>query len=315
LPAVPPFPDAVFFTADLGEIDGLPGLEQLRRHLPDTPLLAVARVRSLAQAVDLFRRGVADYLSLPLDLAEVQERLAVAITTANSQLAAVTVEFEALDADPGDWRLSLSQVEESPAAPPLAGEAGEEAEPVEETQPVEAGEPVEEKEPGEAARPVEEAEPGEAGEEEEAGETVEKTQPVEPVEAVDSLPVSSLWDELPTGLLVFDAAGSLAYVNRLGLELFGFASLGELRQRLESGLASFAARGPNRKPLPDNHWPHVLAIRSRAERHGLVYLERPSGRRVWLRLDCLPHLHAGVVTRTSVTVVNLTGELPPDRMD
>lgn len=132
----------------------------------------------------------------------------------------------------------------------------------------------------------------------------------EPV-AVEGLPIPTLWEELPCGLLVFDSEGNLVFCNSLGLDLFGAASVAELQEALESGLSAFAAHAANHKPLPDNQWPQVLARKTRSARSAVLSLEKPDKRRVWLRIDCLPHVSEGKISRLAMTLVNLTGELPP----
>lgn len=132
----------------------------------------------------------------------------------------------------------------------------------------------------------------------------------EPV-AVEGLPIPALWEELPCGLAVFDSDGCLGFSNSLGLDLFGAPSIADLRQMLETGLASLSAYAANHKPLADNQWPHILARKTRTPRSAVLSLEKPDRRRVWLRIDCLPHIAEGDVTRLTMTMVNLTGDLPP----
>ncbi len=270
-------PDAVVFSA---EIEGGPGGAEFRRLAADlagTPLFAAARVRSLTQAVAYFRCGAADYLSLPLDPDETAERLA-AVLTAGAAAPAVVLQLEALDGDAADVVLTIGGADgvdaESPQEDILAGLNG-------------AGEPP--------AEPARDALPPEGDD--------------EPV-AVDGLPIPSLWEELPCGLLAFDSAGNLVFSNSLGLELFGFATLAELQDALDNRRASFAALGMNKKPFPDNQWPHAAAVKARAARHAVVSLERPDKTRVWLRMDCLPHLTDGEISRIAMTIVNMTGEIP-----
>ncbi|MDR1535418.1 MAG: hypothetical protein LBU64_10030 [Planctomycetota bacterium] len=236
-------PDAVFFSAEMAGGAGGEGFAELRREAGDVPLLAVARWRSLAQALDFIRAGADDYLPLPLERGEARERLRAVLEKLERRA------FRRPDPD---------QEEDI-----LAGMAAE-------------------REASEADEP----------------------------EIVDGLPVPTLWEELPCGILVFDSAGNLVFSNSLGLSLFGHDSPAALREALESGLASFAAHATNRKPLADNQWPHILARKVRTARSAVLSIEKPDRRRLWLRIDCLPHLSEGEINRLSMTIVNLTGELP-----
>lgn len=260
-------PDAVFFSA---EIDGGPGGEsfrQLAASFSGVPLLAAAQVRSLAQAVAFFRAGISDYLSLPLDPAEVAERLDAALDGGGRSAApSVTLEVEALDGDEADSVVLTFEGAAVDADEDILAHLGGDAE---------------------------------------APGTLED----EP-EPVDGLPIPTLWDELPCGLVMFDSQGNLVFSNALALEWLGFASLGELQDALDNRRSSFAALGQNRKPLPDNQWPHTLAVKTRTARHAVLSLERPDRTRVWLRMDCLPHLSDGQVSRLGMTLINMTGEIP-----
>lgn len=270
LPVEAEAPDAVFFSA---EIEGGPGgaeFPRLRDGLAGVPLLACARVRSLAQAVAYFRNGAADYLSLPLDPEETAGRLAAALS--GERPPAVMVELEAVDGDAPEALFAVSDTEEGPDLA-IGGDI--------------------------LAQLSKDESPAIAMNEDDS----------EPI-AVDGLPIPSLWEELPCGLLAFDSEGNLVFSNGLALEMFGFDTLAALQDALDNRRSAFAARGANRKPLPDNQWPHSAAIRARAARHGLLSLERPDRSRVWLRMDCLPHLSDGAITRVTVTLVNMTGEIP-----
>ncbi len=68
-------PDAILLSAEVpGGCRGF-ACQHLRQTFPQTPILAVAHMRSLAGALAWFRAGVADYLPAPLREAEVKERL------------------------------------------------------------------------------------------------------------------------------------------------------------------------------------------------------------------------------------------------
>ena len=274
-------PAAVFFSAEIaGGANGEPFVA-LRRLAENAPLLAVARLRSLTQAVSFFRAGVDDYLSLPLEEDEVRERLEAALEKAAARaMEGLVVELEAVDGDPGDVSLSLR---------PSAGEPGGSFE-----DDIIAGLD------GTAVAAPPETDRS-------AADVLPDDEPT----PVDGLPIPTLWEELPCGLLVFDSAGNLVFSNSLGLELFGQNSLAELEDALESRRSLFAAHGANHKPLADNQWPQVLALKTRTARSAVVSIEKPDRRRVWLRIDCLPHVAEGRINRLSMTLVNLTGELPP----
>ncbi len=289
-------PDAVFFSAEIpGGAEG-ERFDEIAGAAGGAPLLAVSGLRSLAQAVAYFRAGASDFLSLPLDDDDARERFAAAIEKADRQaLSAVMVELEALDGDAGDIRLSLA----------LAGPDDDHEDILADLPPPV---PVFDNAPAPAELPGDDP-PMAAPEEGEAEEPGEGK--IDEPEAVDGLPIPTLWEELPCGLVVFDSSGNLVFSNTLALELFGHASMAELQDALENRISSFAAHGANQKPLPDNQWPHALARKARAARSSVVSVERPDKRRVWLRIDCLPHLSEGKITRLSMTLVNLTGELPP----
>lgn len=279
-------PDALFVSAD---IPGGPGGEifsGLCEWAGVTPVIVLAKLRSLTQALAFFRAGAADYLPLPVEEEEIQERLAAALArTERLAMPSVMVELEPVDSDPGEVSLSLVAA---------GGATGPEEDDIL---------------AGIAATPT----TADAGADTGAAGTPEPqtADAAEEPEAVDGLPIPTLWEELPCGLLVFDSRGNLVFSNRLGIELFGHASLAELQEALENALPAFAAHGANHNPLPDNQWPHILARKARAARSAVVSIEKPDRRRAWLRIDCLPHLADGKINRLSMTLVNLTGELPP----
>lgn len=281
-------PDAIFFSAESKGGAAGEWFTALSQAAGGIPLIAVTRLRSLAQAVAYFRAGALDYLSLPLEEEDARERLEAALErSAQLAMQGVMVELESLDQDPGDVSLSLVAPDDPALAPPpppgqeedilaqLSGHA---------------------KEAGQAAPPA-------------PPPAFQMDEDAEPV-VVDGLPIPSLWEELPCGLLVFDSNGNMVFSNSLGLDLFGYESLAELQEALDNRRDGFAAHGANHKPLPDNQWPHVLAAKTRISRSAVMSIEKPDKRRVWLRVDCLPHLSEGKISRLSMTLVNLTGELP-----
>ncbi|MCD8139001.1 MAG: hypothetical protein LUE17_04345 [Planctomycetaceae bacterium] len=302
-------PDAIYASAELaggpqGEV-----FADLLAAAGAIPVLVVARLRSLAQAVAYFRAGAADYLSLPLEEEEARDRYVAAMERAETlAMQGMVVELEPVDQEVGEISLSLR-----PSLPePIPDEedilAHLHAEPRESVRAEPSGKP-------------ETAETDAAADESAIVETVVEKATItdaavedpaedEPV-AVDGLPIPTLWEELPCGLLVFDSSVNLVFSNSLGLEMFGHTSLAELQEVLESHRDSFAAHGSNHRPLPDNQWPHLVAAKTRTARSAVVSIEKPDRRRAWLRVDCLPHVADGALSRLSMTLVNLTGELPP----
>lgn len=267
-----PQPDAVFFSA---EIEGGPTGElfsTLVENNPAIPLLAITKVRSLTQAVAFFRAGALDYLSLPLDPDEVAERLdASLVRIADLVAAVVTVELESLGDGVESELLSALQEEGMNLDADLEELSGD------------------------------------LGENDEAEN--DDSDDIEAV-PVDGLPIPSLWEELPCGLLVFDSQANLVYANASAFTLLGFESMGELQDMLGNKRSEFNALATNKKPLPDNKWPHIAAVKTRTERHATISVERPDKTRVWLRMDCLPHLADGALSRLTMTLVNMTGEMP-----
>ncbi len=263
-------PDAVFFSA---EIEGGPegGLfSALVEHYPAIPLIAITKVRSLTQAVAFFRAGALDYLSLPLDPNEVAERLDAALTRIANLVAAAVTVELEALGDELDTELLSALREDGGGPEPEFAELADDL--------------------------------GEIDE-------IDDSDEIEAV-PVDGLPIPSLWEELPCGLLVFDSQANLVYANASAFTLLGFDSMGELQDVLENKRSEFNALAMNKKPLPDNKWPHIAAVKTRTERHATISIERTDKTRVWLRMDCLPHLADGALARLTMTLVNMTGEMP-----
>jgi|GEM_PF-2519682 len=281
-------PDAVFFSAEMdgGAFPGLFGYSD------SVPFLAVAAMRSLAQAVAWFRAGAMDYLSVPLEPVETEERYTEAVKKLERlTLSPVVVELEAVDGELDDVSLAI--------APSGMADIGAKDDVLAEIPtPMIANAPI----VPEVFDLLDALE-----EERENGEPEEGEEP----ESVNALPIPTLWEELPCGLLVFDSDGNLAFSNQLGLDMFAAGALGELQEALENDRSRYHAFGANHKPLPDNQWPHELARKTRTARSAVVSLEVSEKRRLWLRIDCLPHIVDGAVNRLTMSVINLTGELPP----
>lgn len=281
-------PDAILFSAEIaGGSAGQP-FQNLLAMAEPIPLIAVARLRSLAQAVAFFRAGAVDYLALPLDRDDAKERTEIAIEHAAAlALQGVMVELEPVDnSDPGEISLNLVPSQTQTESDRLLD--------------------IREQSPDEEVDILAELPPDKSPTPNDADELPED----EPV-AVDGLLIPSLWDELPCGLLVFDSNANLAFANQPGLDLFGLPTIAHLEDALDNNRKSFNAYSANNKPLPDNQWPHILAVKTRTARSALISIEKQDKRRAWLRIDCLPHIHEGVISRVLLTVVNLTGDLPP----
>ncbi|MCD7897102.1 MAG: hypothetical protein LUG50_10590 [Planctomycetaceae bacterium] len=391
-----PLPDAILFSAEIkGGTEG-EQFAELAALADNVPLIAVSRLRSLAQAVAYFRAGAADYLSFPLDEAELRERIGAAVErAANAHMHGVMVELEAVDPDPGVIQLRLSPsahgeqiagtttpdaAEPSNGAEPYptdiadptvtreaarlddedilahisttdhTGESSPKNDRVEgvtdqpyqdtisaerpqnpQTPDVSSEQPINPCETGatDAPRdpfgpegrkdpdiPNEQGDPESPKDQDEShdreiSENLDVPEDQEEPEIVDGLPIPTLWEELPCGLLVYDSSANLVFSNQLGLELFGSSSLADLQDALENRRADFRAHGANHKPVAENHWPQDMAWKTGTPRSAVLSVELPNRRRSWLRIDCLPHLNDGAITRLSMTVVNLTGELPP----
>ncbi len=237
-------PDAVFFSAEIPGGAGGEFFRNLVENAGPVPLIAVTRVRSLAQALAYFRAGAADYVSLPLGEEEARERFeASQERAARLAMQNMVMEVEQIDSDSGGDSGDGDEDILARVQPPSAPSA------FLNTMPLDLP-------PRETERKQE-----------------READADEPV-AVDGLPIPTLWEELPCGLLVFDSLGNLVFSNRLGLELFGQDSLAGLQDALESNTASFAAYGANQRPFPDNQWPHVLAARTHVPRSAVLSIEQ-----------------------------------------
>ncbi|MDR1613114.1 MAG: hypothetical protein LBT97_10100 [Planctomycetota bacterium] len=302
-------PDAVVFSAEIAGGPGGEAFARLRAETAGIPLLAAARVRSLAQAVAFFRAGADDYLSLPFDPGELADRLSAACAANIFAPPTVLVEVERLGSASGS--ADPVRIDRIAAVANLADGAGDEDILADLSREESRSEDPGGKDPGSGAAENELSD-ADKFRETDAGDSSGSGGPgeAEP-EPVDGLPIPSLWEELPCGLVVFDSTGDPVFSNALALDLFGLDTLGGLRDALEPNRRLFKALGQNQNPLPDNQWPHAAAFKAKAARSAVVSIERSDRRRVWLRIDCLPHLTDGKVSRLSMTLVNMTGELPP----
>lgn len=71
-------PDAILMDVMLGDDDGSDLVAEVKKRLPDVPVIMITRSTSLDQAVRCMRRGAADYITKPLDF----ERLERAVSSA-----------------------------------------------------------------------------------------------------------------------------------------------------------------------------------------------------------------------------------------
>lgn len=341
-------PEIIFFSAEIPGGSAGKTFENLVEKTHAIPIVAISKVRSLAQAVGFFRAGAADYLTLPLDEDDAREALERA---ENWQSPRFMVELEPIDHDTGEISLSLTSVceqheENEERIPPtndaisslddqIDGDDGDkdddilahlpptpppdENERKDYTPYAYTGEFINDATLHELETQAEILGENAASRMDCRDKTIiphhhdlapESKDEEEPV-AVDGLPIPLLWDELPCGLLVFDSEANLVFANQPALELFGRQTMVELEDALENNRSSFNALANTQKPLPDNQWPHVLAAKTRTARSALVSIEKPDKRRLWLKIDCRPHLHGGEMSRLLFTAVNMTGDLPP----
>lgn len=321
-------PDLIFFSAEISGGAHGDKFSNLLLNADSVPLVAIAQLRSLAQAVSFFRAGVADYLSIPIDEDDAKERATVALERAAAlSVPGFMVELEPLDADPGEISLAVTSAVPHPEvttcddsdAAFLAVDPEEDI--LAELPPdscVGQGLPdgLEQK-PAEASSEGGSTDISESDGQfdaddpylSQADDSATQKDDEDPV-VVDGLPIPLLWDELPCGLLVFDSEANLVFANQPALELFGQSTLVEFEDALENNRGAFNALAANHKPLPDNQWPHLLAAKTRTSRDAVISIEKPDRRRLWLKIDCRPHLHDGEISRLLLTAVNLTGDLP-----
>ncbi len=73
-------PEALIVSSELPGGPQGEGFLRLRRIFPRQPLLVLARNRSLAVALGFFRAGARDFLAAPVDVEELRERLAAALS-------------------------------------------------------------------------------------------------------------------------------------------------------------------------------------------------------------------------------------------
>ena len=72
-------PDVVLSDLFLPDIDGLGVLEVIRRQKPGLPVLLMTAYGSVDSAVKALKQGAYDYLTKPLDLDDLQAKLARAV--------------------------------------------------------------------------------------------------------------------------------------------------------------------------------------------------------------------------------------------
>src|SRR5947209_9125767 len=117
----------------------------------------------------------------------------------------------------------------------------------------------------------------------------------------------SVYAAIGSGVLVFDAEGSIIHANAAAEEILGRtaeALLGSL-----SGDTAFAVSDDG-SPLPDDQRPVARAMRTRsAQRKVVLGIVRPDGRRRWLQVDAVPLFGPdGAITRVVASFIDITDQ-------
>ena len=77
-------PDAILLDVKLPDAAGVAGLEQLRRVLPDVPIIMLTANTDAAVARETLKRGAYDYITKPFDVDRVRSVLEAALATSGS---------------------------------------------------------------------------------------------------------------------------------------------------------------------------------------------------------------------------------------
>lgn len=77
-------PDAILLDVKLPDAAGVAGLEQLRRVLPDVPIIMLTANTDAAVARETLKRGAFDYITKPFDVDRVRSVLEAALATSGS---------------------------------------------------------------------------------------------------------------------------------------------------------------------------------------------------------------------------------------
>jgi len=77
-------PDAILLDVKLPDAAGVAGLEQLRRVLPDVPVIMLTANTDAAVARETLKRGAFDYITKPFDVDRVRSVLEAALATSGS---------------------------------------------------------------------------------------------------------------------------------------------------------------------------------------------------------------------------------------
>jgi DNA-binding response OmpR family regulator len=77
-------PDAILLDVKLPDAAGVAGLEELRRVLPDVPIIMLTANTDAAVARETLKRGAFDYITKPFDVDRVRSVLEAALATSGS---------------------------------------------------------------------------------------------------------------------------------------------------------------------------------------------------------------------------------------
>ena len=92
-------PDVVLSDLFLPDFDGIKVLGEIRRHRPELPVLIMTAYGSVDTAVQALKQGAYDYLVKPLDLDDLQSKLARALETSRLRAQVIRLQREARSRD------------------------------------------------------------------------------------------------------------------------------------------------------------------------------------------------------------------------
>jgi CheY-like chemotaxis protein len=263
------------------ELPGGAGGKEFRRIMKTAaglPVVVVAHVRSLSDALSYFRAGVADYLPAPLSDTELGERI-------DSALA------HPLDT----W------------CEPFDAEACEDSNGDEDANPA-AALPVEQdtEDDTDSLSPQELAD--DSGAPAEAPATSGNPAANDSNVKNHDTYAESAYAGLPVGVLKFSGDGELLLANPAALRILG-RDAASIRGAFAPGIAAAGELeliDLNGHAVRSDLWPPALCLKEKAARGRTLGLTRPDRLRVRLRIDATPTLNNGLVKEITVTVCNVT---------